>query len=39
MLDGAKAMAMTVIDLWTSDALRTEVTEAFATRPTSADVL
>jgi len=39
VLDGAKAMAMTVLDLWVSPALRADVDAAFATRPTSAEVL
>jgi amidohydrolase len=39
VLDGAKAMAMTVIDLWTSLALRTEVATEFDRRPESAEVL
>ena len=38
VLDGAKIMAMTVIDLWCSASLRNDVEAAFATRPTSADV-
>jgi amidohydrolase len=33
VIDGAKAMAMTVIDLWTSATLREQVTTAFAARP------
>jgi amidohydrolase len=33
VVDGAKAMAMTVIDLWTSAALRQQVQEQFALRP------
>jgi len=39
VLDGAKAMAMTVLDLWVSPALRADVDAAFATRPTTAEVL
>lgn len=39
VLDGAKAMAMTVIDLWCSAALRDQVDQAFATRPTGVTVL
>ena len=38
VLDGAKIMAMTVIDLWCSASLRNDVEAAFATRPTSAEV-
>lgn len=39
VLDGAKAMAMTVVDLWVSASLRESVTAAFATRPESQEVL
>jgi amidohydrolase len=39
VLDGAKAMAMTVIDLWTSESLRAAVAAEFAQRPTSAEVV
>jgi amidohydrolase len=39
VLDGAKAMAMTVVDLWQSDALRLAVETEFARRPTSDGVL
>jgi amidohydrolase len=39
VLDGAKAMAMTVIDLWCSGELRDAVASTFAGRPTSVDVL
>jgi amidohydrolase len=39
ILDGAKTMAMTVIDLWTNEKLRDEVAEEFDKRPTSAEVL
>ena len=39
VLDGAKAMAMTIVDLWTSADLREATTAAFATRPTSVEVL
>lgn len=39
VLDGAKAMAMTVIDLWTSAALRDAVAAEFAGRPESAEVV
>lgn len=39
VLDGAKAMAMTVIDLWTSDDLLVKTRAAFATRPSGVDVL
>jgi metal-dependent amidase/aminoacylase/carboxypeptidase family protein len=39
VLDGAKAMAMTVVDLWVSAALRERVQEAFATRPPDVQVL
>lgn len=39
VLDGAKVMAMTVLDLWASESLRADVDAAFATRPTSANVL
>ncbi len=39
VLDGAKAMAMTIVDLWTSAELREATTTAFASRPTSVEVL
>ena len=39
VLDGAKAMAMTVVDLWSSAALRDRVQVAFAGRPTGVEVL
>ena len=39
VLDGAKAMAMTVVDLWASSTLRRATTEAFARRPQGVDVL
>ncbi|MFM2071401.1 MAG: hypothetical protein RLZZ623_1664 [Actinomycetota bacterium] len=39
VLDGAKAMAMTVVDLWCSTVLRDEVATSFARRPTSVEVL
>ncbi len=39
VLDGAKAMAMTVVDLWTSADLRRETAAAFADRPGSVEVL
>jgi len=39
VLDGAKAMAMTVVDLWSSAGLREQVARAFAERPASAPVL
>jgi metal-dependent amidase/aminoacylase/carboxypeptidase family protein len=39
VIDGAKAMAMTVIDLWCSAALRDQVDREFATRPTGVSVL
>jgi amidohydrolase len=38
VIDGAKAMAMTVVDLWASAPLRAEVQAAFATRPTDVPV-
>ena len=38
VLDGAKAMAMTIVDLWTSAELRQATTAAFAERP-SVEVL
>lgn len=34
VIDGAKAMAMTVVDLWTDAALRAEMQSQFAQRPT-----
>jgi amidohydrolase len=39
VLDGAKMMAMTVVDLWTSADLREATTEAFAGRPSAVEVL
>ncbi|MEY2553798.1 MAG: hypothetical protein QOC57_1658 [Ilumatobacteraceae bacterium] len=39
VLDGAKTMAMTIVDLWTSAELRQAATTAFADRPASVDVL
>ena len=39
VLDGAKAMAMTIVDLWTSADLREATTAAFADRPSSVEVL
>lgn len=39
VLDGAKAMAMTVIDLWHSATLRAEVAESFGQRPRTVEVL
>jgi amidohydrolase len=39
VLDGAKSMAMTIVDLWTSAELRDATTTAFAGRPLSVEVL
>jgi amidohydrolase len=39
VLDGAKAMAMTIVDLWTSSDLREATTAAFEGRPSSVEVL
>jgi amidohydrolase len=39
VIDGAKAMAMTVVDLWASAALRDAAAAEFARRPESAEVL
>ncbi|MDP2291185.1 MAG: M20 family metallopeptidase [Actinomycetota bacterium] len=39
VLDGAKAMAMTVVDLWSSAELRERIQSAFATRPAGVQVL
>jgi metal-dependent amidase/aminoacylase/carboxypeptidase family protein len=39
VLDGAKAMAMTVVDLWCSTVLRDEVASSFSRRPTAVEVL
>ncbi|MBI4884225.1 MAG: M20 family metallopeptidase [Actinobacteria bacterium] len=39
VLDGAKAMAMTVIDLWLSPAVLAQTQAVFAERPTGVDVL
>jgi amidohydrolase len=39
VLDGAKAMAMTVVDLWTSATLRESVTDEFDQRPRGVPVL
>lgn len=39
VIDGAKAMAMTVVDLWASAGLREAVAAEFATRPSGVSVL
>ncbi len=39
VLDGAKAMAMTVIDLWSSPGVLAQTQAAFATRPAGVEVL
>ena len=39
VLDGAKSMAMTIVDLWTSADLRDATTTAFAGRPSAVEVL
>jgi amidohydrolase len=39
VLDGAKTMAMTIVDLWASAELREATTAAFASRPASVEVL
>ena len=39
VLDGAKAMAMTVVDLWLDGAMRDRVSTAFADRTNAVDVL
>jgi amidohydrolase len=39
VLDGAKAMAMTIVDLWTSAELRNATAAAFAERPPAVEVL
>ena len=39
VLDGAKSMAMTIVDLWTSVDLRQATTAAFAERPSAVEVL
>ena len=39
VLDGAKAMAMTVIDLWCSPGVLDQAQAAFATRPSGVEVL
>ena len=39
VIDGAKAMAMTVVDLWASADLREKVQSAFAGRPSGVDPL
>jgi amidohydrolase len=39
VLDGAKSMAMTIVDLWTSADLRNATTAAFAERPSTVQVL
>jgi metal-dependent amidase/aminoacylase/carboxypeptidase family protein len=39
VIDGAKAMAMTVVDLWASAELRAEVAAEFAVRPSGVSVL
>jgi hypothetical protein len=39
VLDGAKSMAMTIVDLWTSADLRDATTAAFGERPLTVEVL
>jgi amidohydrolase len=39
VLDGAKSMAMTIVDLWTSAELREATATAFAGRPAAVEVL
>ena len=39
IIDGAKAMAMTVIDLWCDADLMNSTKEAFSRRPTNVEVL
>ena len=39
VLDGAKSMAMTIVDLWTSAELRDATSTAFDGRPTAVEVL
>jgi metal-dependent amidase/aminoacylase/carboxypeptidase family protein len=39
VLDGAKVMAMTIVDLWTSADLQQATATAFAGRPSSVEVL
>ncbi|MFM8267015.1 MAG: M20 family metallopeptidase [Ilumatobacteraceae bacterium] len=39
VIDGAKAMAMTVVDLWASADLRARISAEFAARPIGVDVL
>jgi len=39
VLDGAKSMAMTIVDLWASADLREAAAAAFTTRPSGVDVL
>ena len=39
ILDGAKIMAMTTIDMWTNEALRAEVAGAFGDGAIPEDVL
>ena len=39
VIDGAKTMAMTIVDLWTSAELREATTKAFAGRPSNVEVL
>jgi amidohydrolase len=39
VLDGAKSMAMTIVDLWTSADLRDATTTAFGGRPSAVEVL
>ena len=39
VVDGARAMAMTVVDLWLDAALRDEIASEFATVPSGVDVL
>ena len=39
VLDGAKAMAMTIVDLWCQDGLMDSVQASFADRPAGVEVL
>jgi len=39
VIDGAKAMAMTIVDLWTQPGLLARVEESFAARPAGVEVL
>ena len=39
VLDGAKAMAMTIVDLWCQDGLMESVQSSFDQRPTDVQVL